>query len=46
MPKRNKGLQIGATIPPFSLVGTDGKTYSSKDYKGRTFLLFFLRSTF
>ncbi|MCD8509893.1 MAG: redoxin domain-containing protein [Bacillus sp. (in: Bacteria)] len=46
MPKKNKGLQPGEVIPSFSLEGTDGKTYASEDYKGKPFLLVFLRSTF
>jgi peroxiredoxin len=32
-------LKEGDTAPPFSLPGSDGKTHSNADYKGRTIVL-------
>lgn len=46
MPKTDKGLKPGSPIPKFTLEGVDGKTYSSEQYKGTPFLLYFLRGTF
>jgi len=34
-PVRAAELKVGDKAPPFSLVGTDGKTYSLDDFKGK-----------
>lgn len=30
-----KGLEVGDTAPPFSLVGSDGKTYDLAEFAGK-----------
>jgi peroxiredoxin Q/BCP len=30
-----KGLEVGDTAPPFSLVGSDGKTYDLEEFVGK-----------
>lgn len=32
---RQAALKVGDQAPPFSLVGSDGRTYSLSDYAGR-----------
>ena len=34
-----KELTVGDVAPPFTLQGTDGKTHSLSDYKGKTVVL-------
>ena len=34
-----KELNAGDVAPPFTLPGTDGKTHSLSDYKGKTVVL-------
>ncbi|MDG5790077.1 hypothetical protein QA612_21715 [Evansella sp. AB-P1] len=46
MPKKNKGLQRGKSIPPFQLDSVDEKAYSNSDFLGRPLLIYFLRGTF
>jgi peroxiredoxin len=46
LPKKDKGLKPGSQIPEFVLEGVEGKTYSSNQFKGKPFLLYFLRGTF
>ncbi len=31
----SKNLEVGTVAPPFSLPGSDGKTYSLEDYAGK-----------
>jgi cytochrome oxidase Cu insertion factor (SCO1/SenC/PrrC family) len=38
-PQYSADLKIGDPAPPFSLPGSDGKTHSLADYKGRTVVL-------
>ncbi|HET7627307.1 MAG TPA: hypothetical protein VFK44_02865 [Bacillales bacterium] len=45
MPKKNKGLKPGSLLPGFSLQDPEGKTYTSGQFRGRPFLLYFLRGT-
>lgn len=45
MPKKNKGIQPGSPIPSFTLEGADGETYTVEQFRGRPFLLYFLRGT-
>lgn len=45
MPKENQGLAPGSPIPSFSLENEKGKTYKAEQFKGRPFLLYFLRGT-
>lgn len=45
MTKEDKGLQPGVPIPNFTLESADGQTYSSAQFSGKPFLLYFLRGT-
>lgn len=45
MPKKNKGIQPGSPIPNFTLEGADEKMYTAEQFRGRPFLLYFLRGT-
>jgi len=45
MPRKDKGLRPGTQIPSFSLEDVDGQTYRSEQFRGRPFLLYFLRGT-
>ena len=31
----NAEIKVGDDVPDFEMVGSDGKTYSNKDYKGK-----------
>jgi thioredoxin-dependent peroxiredoxin len=39
IPAFGQELKVGDTAPDFSMVGSDGKTYSLKDLKGKTVVL-------
>lgn len=45
MPQDSKGLQPGMAIPDFSLQDVNGTTYSSVQFKGQPWLLYFMRGT-
>lgn len=45
LPKENKGLEPGSPIPSFLLEDVEGKTYTAEQFRGRPFLLYFLRGT-
>lgn len=45
MSTNEKGLKPGTLIPNFSLVSTEGETFSAKQFLGTPFLLYFLRGT-
>lgn len=45
MPNYKKGIRPGTAIPSFSLEDVDGKTYIAEQFRGRPFLLYFLRGT-
>lgn len=34
-PARQAALKVGDQAPPFSLLGSDGRTYSLSDYAGK-----------
>lgn len=38
-PQYSADLKVGDKAPPFSLPGSDGKTHSLSDYKGKTVVL-------
>jgi len=38
-PQYSADLKVGDVAPPFSLTGSDGKTHSLSDYKGKTVVL-------
>ena len=38
-PQYSADLKVGDLAPPFSLPGSDGKTHSLSDYKGKTVVL-------
>ncbi len=38
-PQYSADLKVGDPAPPFSLVGSDGKTHALSDYRGRTVVL-------
>ena len=38
-PQQVEGLKPGDQAPPFSLPGSDGKTHTLADYKGKTVVL-------
>lgn len=45
MPKPNKGLNPGSGIPSFTLEDATGRIYNKEQFRGRPFLLYFLRGT-
>jgi peroxiredoxin len=45
MPRDDKGLKPGSSIPPFVLKDVNGTMFTSEQFLGQPFLLYFLRGT-